>query len=252
MQQWDCASKLDQNEEFVIHKVAADEATDGSSVAKEQQSVDSGNESKDYGSTGNKSKDHEGSNATNDEPSRATNDDESNGTEIVYITWEKHPDICWAFPPKMKNNLHLRIRKCGDQPDKFIIPKNGVGIIRPREYPDYCLDAIKGGSAIMYYKCNEANSKSNLQWVLPKSLSGAVKPLHSPNKCVDVPDGKTADDTYLQQWGCSSSMENHEAFILHKAGEKNCGNDGRTLGRLQVGMFSTFFLLSWHLFAERG
>jgi len=172
---------------------------------------------------------------------------DTSDTEVVYITWDRHPDTCWALglTPKIKNALHLRIRKCGDQPDKFIVPKNGTGIIRPLQYPDYCLDAIKGGSTIQYYKCNEANSQSNLPWVLPTTFSGAIKPQHSPDKCVDVPNGKTADDTYLQQWSCHSSMKNHETFTLHKV-LRSHGNGRRTLGKFRVGLISVFFLLSFH------
>jgi len=124
-------------------------------------------------------------------------------------------------------------------------------MIRPKQYPDYCLDAIKGGSTIQYYKCDEANSQSNLQWVLPTSISGAIKPQHSPDKCVDVPNGKTADDTYLQQWSCHSSMKNHEAFVLHRVLDEKSHGNGKALGRFQVGMLSVFFLLFCHALSDK-
>merc|ERR1712151_1177059 len=114
--------------------------------------------------------------------------------EIVgHVVWRTHPEMCWDFSHTRhfttpQSGMTLRIHKCTEQPDRFLIPVKGTGPIKIVKddhggtYP-FSLDAPRG-TELQFWNCSQA-PKENLMFLPNAQGKGTYRLEKNLSMCVD-------------------------------------------------------------------
>jgi len=141
------------------------------------------------------------------------------------ISWAAYPTKCWkvdAEAGKFHNGMRLSIMDCA-YADKFIVPRHGVGAIRPSQASEFCLDAPKNGNKdnlppgaelLQFWLCSASPSNSTKFSIPRRGHQGFVRPQSKIGKCAEVPKGNATNGNLLQLWPCSEDQIN-KVFLIH-------------------------------------
>lgn len=130
------------------------------------------------------------------------------------IRWATHPKFCWGlesgrYAARLNSRLHLA--SCDDASGgrssglEFVVPANGVGLIRLAADPTLCLDVPNGhaqnATQLQLWKCEDRHP--NMVFTLPTDGGvGSIRWTDHPEFCLDVGEGRQEIGAPLQIWDC--------------------------------------------------
>lgn len=140
------------------------------------------------------------------------------GSEPAFLTWKGHSTSCWAAPWGGVREVELRACHGDDgEPDKFMVPPNGLGHVRPARNPDLCLYAPTDSAKVELARCDTPGLKDRMTWSVPTDRDGQIRLASSPRTCIAVNGGNSPGIIpTLQQQSCSPGLAaSSEIFVVH-------------------------------------